>query len=89
MNNINQLLAVASKNGFNSYGSFNEGELQHDTLTCLKGRYNGEVIDIYYDYNTGSVTSVEYSTQFKGQESTFRFDLKLDSDPLPCESIFN
>jgi hypothetical protein len=73
MKNVNQLIATAAKSGFEVYGSFNEGELQHEILTCTKGKFDGEVIDLYYDYNTGDVAKVEYSTQFKGQQPTFSF----------------
>lgn len=68
----NQLFQLAEKAGFQFYGSFNEG-LQHDIMTCMKGKYDGEVIDIYYDYITGDVKNVEYSTQFNGQLPTFKF----------------
>lgn len=73
MNNINQLIATAAKAGFDSYGSFNEGEFQHEILTCTKGKYSGEVIDLYYDFYTGNLNKVEYSTQFVGQLPTFKF----------------
>ena len=69
---IQDLLNVAAKSGFDIYGSFNEG-LQHEILTCTKGKYNGEVLDIYWDYKTGLVHTVDYSTQFIGQLSTFKF----------------
>ena len=72
--NINTLTHTALKPGFENYGSFNEGELQHDILTCTKGKYSGEVIDLYYDYYTGEVSNIEYSTQFKGQLPTFKFN---------------
>jgi len=73
MTNINQLIATAAKSGFEPYGSFNEGENQHDILTCIKGKYSGEVIDIYSDYQSGNVNKIEYSTQFKGQDPAFKF----------------
>ena len=69
---IQDLLNVASKSGFENYASFNEG-LQHEILTCTKGKYSGEVIDIYWDYKTGLVHTIDYSTQFFGQLSTFKF----------------
>jgi len=65
MTTINQLIALATKNGFESYGSFNEGDSQHEILTCTKGKFSGEVIDLYYDYSSGNVVKVEYSTQFR------------------------
>lgn len=65
MENINQLIALAAKSGFDTYGSFKEEDFQHDILTCTKGKYDGQVIDLYYDYYTGNVAKVEYSTQFR------------------------
>ena len=69
---INELLSIARKAGFEDYASFNEG-LQHEILTCTKGKYSGEVLDIYWDYKTGKVHTIDYSTQFKNQSPTFRF----------------
>ena len=69
---IQDLLNIAFKAGFKEYASFNEG-LQHEVLTCTKGKYDGEVLDIYWDYKTGLVHTVDYSTQFKGQLPTFKF----------------
>jgi hypothetical protein len=69
---IQDLLNVASKSGFEIYASFNEG-LQHEILICTKGKYSGEVIDIYWNYNTGIVHTIDHSTQFFGQVSVFKF----------------
>lgn len=74
MNTLNVLLNQAYKAKFETYGSFNEGDEQHDILTCTKGKYDGEVIDIYYNYYTGEVNRTEISTQFKGQTATFQFN---------------
>lgn len=49
--NINSLIVQATKAGFDSYGSFNEGDYQHEILTCIKGKYSGEVVDIYYNFD--------------------------------------
>lgn len=74
MNQINSLIQIASKAGFDSYGNFNEGEDgQHEILTCTKGKYSGEVVDIWYDYNTGITSKVEVSCQFPGQVAQFKF----------------
>lgn len=73
MKTINQLIGIASQAGFEQYGSFNEVELQHEILTCTRGDYSGEVIDIYYDWESGRLNRIEYSAQFKGQEPKFRF----------------
>jgi len=69
--NINDILQKTSKAGFEEYGSFNEGEYQHDILTCIKGDYDGEVIDIYYNYQNGAVKKIEYSCQFPNQLNKF------------------
>lgn len=69
---IQELLNEAVKAGFELYASFNEG-LQHEILTCTKGKYNGEVIDIYWNYKTGLVHTVDYSTQFNHQKPIFKF----------------
>lgn len=77
MTNINQLITTASKAGFNCYGCYFTdlwGANQHEVLTCTKGKYSGEVIDIYYCMLSGNVTKIEYSTQFKGQEPAFIFN---------------
>ena len=68
---INQILPKLIKAGFESYGSFNEG-LQHEIFTCTKGKYSGEVVDVYYNYKTGLIHSIEYTCQFKNQIPTFR-----------------
>lgn len=71
-NSIQDLLNTAYKAGFEMYGSFNEG-LQHEILTCTKGKYSGEVIDIWWNYTTGQVHTIDYSTQFPNQSPSFKF----------------
>lgn len=78
---INILSKIAEDNGFELYGSFNEG-LQHDIWTCLKGKYDGEVIDIYWNYKTGEVHTVDYSCQLPNQKSTFTFERFWDAQPV-------
>lgn len=68
--NIQKLINFIIGLGFEEYGSFNEGELQHDILTCLKGKYDGEVVDIYWNFKTGEVAKIEQSTQLKDQSVT-------------------
>lgn len=74
MQTIQSIINQAIKAGFEVYGSFNEG-LQHEILTCTKGEYSGEVIDLYWDYKTGKVHTIDYSSQFKGQSPKFKFNL--------------
>lgn len=70
--NIQDLLNLAAKAGFDSYASFNEG-LQHDILLCNKGEYDGEVIDIYWNWETGKIHTIDHSCQFKGQTPKIKF----------------
>jgi len=69
--NINTIVAKAGRNGFESYGSFNEDGEQHEIFTCIKGKYEGEVIDVYYNWHTGEVRKFEISCQRKGDVATF------------------
>jgi hypothetical protein len=69
--NIQDALKKAGDAKFEHYASFNEG-LQHEILTCTQGKHSGEVIDIYWNYKTGIIHTVDYSAQFKGQLPTFR-----------------
>lgn len=73
---LSHLEAVAAKSGFELYSDFRNREYptrRTATLTCTKGKYSGEVLDIQYMDSTGIVMDVVYSTQFKGQEPKFKF----------------
>lgn len=78
---IQQLTDIAKANGFELYGSFNEG-LQHDIWICTKGKYDGEVIDIWWVYDGGKIHTVDYSCQTKGQKPTFTFERFWDAQPI-------
>lgn len=77
--NINSLATFISKSGFELYGSFNEDsagdeiKVQHDTYTCNKGKFSGDVIDVYYNYHTGQVHHKEVCSQFTGSQPVFSF----------------
>jgi hypothetical protein len=75
MKNFNTLMSEAQKSGFEVYSSYAmpDSSINLDIFTCRKGKYDGEVIDIYYNWKTGEVTQVLYSTQFKNQLPTFKF----------------
>lgn len=63
---ITEIAGKLLKDGFQHYGSFNEGKLQHDTYTCTNGGVNcGQVVDVYHDWNTGQVSKIESCSQFK------------------------
>lgn len=73
MRTLAQLETQAVAAGFESYSDFAHEEQGQrvSTLTCTKGKYSGEVIDIIYDYK--GVISIDHSTQFKDQRAFFRF----------------
>lgn len=67
MTNVNQLTALANKSGFEWYGCYATdlwGANQHEVWTCTKGKYSGEVLDIYYDMLSGDVNHTEVASQF-------------------------
>jgi hypothetical protein len=66
MKNVNQLISQAIKSGFESYGNFRteDDSVQRETLTCTKGKFSGEVIDIDYNYQSGEILKTTVSSQF-------------------------
>ncbi len=76
---IQKLSDMIQALGFKEYGSFNEEDGQHDILTCTErgNKYDGEVVDLYWDYKTGEVTKVEQSTQFMDQQPTLALNVIL------------
>ena len=46
-------------------------EIMHEIFTCLSGRYDGEVVDLFFNWFTGDVVNIEYSAQFQGQQPKF------------------
>lgn len=77
--NLKSLAPFIEKLGFQLYGSFNEDtdqdevDIQHETYTCTRGKYNGDVIDVYYDYNTGKIFHKEICSQFRGVAPVLSF----------------
>lgn len=49
----------------------NRPEIMHEIFTCVYGCYDGEVVDLFFDYFTGEIVNIEYSTQFKWQQPKF------------------
>ena len=79
---VSKLIAIALNQGFDHYGSFNEEDYQHEILLCNKGKYDGEVIDLYSEWYTGEILKVEYSCQTKTQKPTFTFTRFWDAQPI-------
>lgn len=66
-NELMSIINEAMKHGFDSYGNFRteDDDTQQEILTCIKGQFSGEVIEISYDYNTGEIKSISQYSQFK------------------------
>jgi hypothetical protein len=74
---IQELINVALCNGFEQYS-----DCQHpDTfeypgancliMTCMKGKFDGEVLDVVYDWHTGQIISKSIYSQFSGIKANF------------------
>lgn len=76
-NTFASLEMKAIKAGFESYSDVSHPdrvEFQNvniSTLTCKKGKYNGEVVEIWYNYYTGVVVYSSVYSQFKDESPKF------------------
>lgn len=63
---IDKLQAICNSAGFEDYGDFEteEREIRNSIMTCIKGEFSGEVIEIYYNYHTGGIVKVMHYCQF-------------------------
>ena len=43
-------------------------KITQDIYTCTKGKFNGEVVDIYYNYVSDEVYELAFSSQFDNGE---------------------
>lgn len=70
--NLNSIINQATKQKFTEYLDTNEfGAYRHLIMTCLKGKHNGEVIDIFY--TDKGVFNIEHSCQFTPNNPKFKF----------------
>ena len=69
---INDAIKLALFDGFKEYSSIQFGGQQIDTLTCLSGIYDGDVIEIFWDYDSGEISEIEISNQF-GETPKFKY----------------
>ncbi len=66
INNVSQVLETK---GFDLYLStksrkHEQRNILHDIYTCTKGVFNGEVVDIHYNMETGIIHDLAVSSQF-------------------------
>lgn len=45
-----------------------ERNILHDIYTCTNGAFNGEVVDIYYNFENDEIKRIEVSSQFHTQD---------------------
>jgi hypothetical protein len=60
---------ILENNEFECYLSSKiSDKIQQDIYTCTSGKFNGEVVDIYYNYVTDKVFEMSFSSQFNTGE---------------------
>ena len=75
--NIQNLIKKANQNNFQDYSDCPHADrVEYPNINCLimtcnKGDYYGEVIDVLYDYTTGKIISLSVYSQFNGVQSKF------------------
>jgi len=70
MKNFSDLFYILDENKFDLYLStqsleHEDAAIMHDIYTCNSGEYKGEIVDIFYNFDTDQVIKIEYSNQFK------------------------
>jgi hypothetical protein len=69
--NINSLDKFLTDLGFELYLTVpedtfkDEEKLDHSTYTCISGKYSGDVVDVWYNPQSGRVSHKEAASQFK------------------------
>ena len=66
---INNVSKVLEAKGFDLYLStkslkHEQRNILHDIYTCTQGVFNGEVVDIHYNFETGIIHDLAISSQF-------------------------
>jgi len=60
-----RICQVLEDNEFECYLSSKVNDkIQQDIYTCTRGKYNGEVVDVYYNYVSDEVFEMAFSSQF-------------------------
>jgi hypothetical protein len=77
MQNFSDLFYILDENKFDLYLStqslyHEDAAVMHDIYTCTAGKYNGDIIDIFYNYDNNQVIQIDYSNQ-NGKPCKFKF----------------
>lgn len=73
MKNLATLYVLLESKGFDLYLStksiqYDERNILHDIYTCTKGAFNGEVIDIHYNFENNEIKQIGVSSQFHNED---------------------
>lgn len=77
MKTLQQIESKAYASGFNHYSDFAHPDkveyprINIFTLTCTEGEHNGDVVDVWYNYDTGEIKHVSIYSQFPNTKPTF------------------
>jgi len=77
---IQNLIKKANQNNFQDYSDCpHPDRVEYPNINCLimtcnKGDYDGEVIDVLYNYTTGIIISASVYSQFYGVQSKFKLN---------------
>lgn len=71
--NVNNLSNLLESKRFDLYLStkslkHEERNILHDIYTCTEGVFNGEVVDVHYNFETGLIHDVAVSSQFHTED---------------------
>lgn len=77
--NINQIIQQLENKGFENYGDFAHPDrieykgINQAYFTCTSGEFNGDVAEIWYNYQTGEIVNKLTYSQFHRCEPKLKF----------------
>jgi hypothetical protein len=75
---LQYLISIAQKNNFQEYldcphpNKYEYPNINCLIMTCTSGKYDGEVLEANWNYNTGEIVSFNIYSQFKGNTAEFK-----------------
>lgn len=78
MKNVKNIERKALAAGFEHYSDFAHPDkiefpnVNILTLTATKGSYNGDVLDVWYNYRNGEIINISIYSQFPNQKAKFK-----------------
>lgn len=75
---IQNLISEATKSNFEEYldcphpDKYEYPNINCLIMTCMKGIYDGEVVEANWNHKTGEVVSYQIYSQFKGVSASFK-----------------